>query len=131
VPGQAPLLGWSSYLSASAWAPPWRWAPGARQPAPGGGPRFRPERTLTPPGAPAGWRDLSRIHTRQRKATRSLTLAECRAWLAQLDADGDARDKDLPDLCRFMIGTGVRVGEALAVAWPEVDSPEDCSRPPR
>ena len=36
----------------------------------------------------------------------------------------DARDKDLPDLCRFMIGTGVRIGEALAVAWPEVDLDE-------
>jgi integrase len=69
-------------------------------------------------------RDLSRIHTGRRKATRSLTLDECRAWLAQLDADKDARDKDLPDLCRFMIGTGLRIGEALAVAWPEVDLDE-------
>ena len=66
-------------------------------------------------------RDLGRIHAGRRKATRSLTLAECRAWLAQLDADEDARDKDLPELCRFMIGTGVRIGEALSVAWPEVD----------
>jgi integrase len=69
-------------------------------------------------------RDLARIHTGRRKATRSLTLDECRAWLAQLDADGDTRDKDLPDLCRFMIGTGLRIGEALAVAWPEVDLDE-------
>jgi integrase len=60
----------------------------------------------------------------RQKATRSLTLDECRAWLAQLDADEDARDKDLPDLCRFMIGTGLRIGEALAVAWPEIDLDE-------
>jgi hypothetical protein len=29
------------------------------------------------------------LHAGRRKATRSLTLAECRAWLAQLDADED------------------------------------------
>jgi integrase len=66
-------------------------------------------------------RDLGRIHAGRRKATPSLTLVECRAWLAQPDAEEDARAKDLPDLCRFMIGTGLRIGEALAVAWPEVD----------
>jgi hypothetical protein len=43
------------------------------------------------------------------------------AWLAQLDADQDTRAKDLPDQCRFMIGAAVRIREALAVAWPEVD----------
>jgi len=66
-------------------------------------------------------RDIGRIHTGRRKATRALTLGECRAWLAQLRADETAREKDLPDLCLFMIGTGVRVGEALALAWSEVD----------
>jgi integrase len=29
--------------------------------------------------------------------------------------------KDLPDLCEWMLGTGVRIGEALAVSWEEVD----------
>ncbi len=29
--------------------------------------------------------------------------------------------KDLPDLTRWMLATGVRIGEALAVAWSEVD----------
>ncbi|MHC1559206.1 hypothetical protein ACR9E3_09620 [Actinomycetospora sp. C-140] len=53
------------------------------------------------------------------------------AWLAQLDADEDASDKDLPDLCSFMIGTGVRIGEALAVAWPEVDLDEATVDAPR
>jgi integrase len=66
-------------------------------------------------------RDLGPVHAGRRKPTRALTLAECRAWLAQLEADEAARDKDLPDLCRFMLATGVRIGEALAVAWPEVD----------
>lgn len=66
-------------------------------------------------------RDLGRISASRRKPTRALTLAECRAWLAQLRADKAAVEKDLPDLCLFMIGTGVRIGEALAVAWPDVD----------
>ncbi len=66
-------------------------------------------------------RDLSRISIGRRKATRALTLAECRAWLAQLRADTAAVEKDLPDLCLFMIGTGVRIGEALAVVWPDID----------
>lgn len=29
--------------------------------------------------------------------------------------------KDLPDLCEWMLGTGVRIAEALAVTWDEVD----------
>ena len=29
--------------------------------------------------------------------------------------------KDLPDLCEWMLGTGVRIGEALAVSWEDVD----------
>lgn len=66
-------------------------------------------------------RDVGRINTSRRKATRALTFDECRAWLAQLKADETAVEKDLPDLCLFMIGTGVRIGEALAVAWAEVD----------
>jgi integrase len=32
-----------------------------------------------------------------------------------------ARGKDLPDLCDFLSGTGLRIGEALAVRWSEVD----------
>lgn len=66
-------------------------------------------------------RDVSRIPTGRRKASRSLTLPECRAWLAQLDADQLAQEKDLPSLCRFMLGTGVRIGEALATDWADVD----------
>lgn len=32
-----------------------------------------------------------------------------------------ARPRDLPDLLRFMLATGVRVGEAVAVHWDDVD----------
>ena len=35
--------------------------------------------------------------------------------------DPDARRKDLPDLCEYMLGTGVRIGEALATSWDDID----------
>lgn len=54
-------------------------------------------------------------------AARALTREE-RAQLLEL-VDGNARAvaDDLPDLIRFMLGTGVRVGEALALRWGQVD----------
>jgi integrase len=36
-------------------------------------------------------------------------------------ADKDAVRKDLPDLCNWMLATDVRIGEALAVHWDDVD----------
>jgi integrase len=66
-------------------------------------------------------RDLGRIVTPPARAPRALTPDERRAWIERLDADEDARRKDLPDLCEWMLGTGVRIGEALAVSWDEVD----------
>ena len=41
--------------------------------------------------------------------------------LKQLQEDEKARRRDLPDLVFFMLATGVRIGEALAVVWSEVD----------
>jgi integrase len=38
-----------------------------------------------------------------------------------LDADPYAVRKDLPDLARFLLGTGVRIGEAMGVTWEDVD----------
>src|SRR5207248_2357278 len=35
--------------------------------------------------------------------------------------DERAVEADLPDLTAFMLGTGVRIGEALAVLWYQVD----------
>jgi integrase len=32
-----------------------------------------------------------------------------------------AGQADLPDLVRFLLGTGCRIGEALALTWPNVD----------
>jgi integrase len=66
-------------------------------------------------------RDIARIATTPRRQPRALTPDEQQAWLTLLRADRDASRKDLPDLCEWMLGTGVRIGEALAVSWDEVD----------
>ncbi|WP_344923631.1 tyrosine-type recombinase/integrase [Saccharopolyspora gregorii] len=66
-------------------------------------------------------REVSRIEGGRKKAPRALTLGERQQWLTQLEADEKAVRWDLPDLSRFMLATGVRVGEALAVFWSAVD----------
>jgi hypothetical protein len=47
------------------------------------------------------------------KEARALTAEECKEWVAILDVDEYAKRKDLPDLVRFLLGTGCRLGEAL------------------
>lgn len=66
-------------------------------------------------------RDIGRIATTPRRQPRALTREEREEWIKQLHADPVSRRKDLPDLCAFMLATGVRIGEALAVAWDDVD----------
>ncbi len=66
-------------------------------------------------------RETSRIRNDDKHTPRALTADECVQWLAQLEADRQAVRKDLPDLTRWMLATGVRIGEALAVSWEEVD----------
>lgn len=69
-------------------------------------------------------RETSRLEGGRKKGPRALTLQERIEWLEQLEADDKAKRWDLPDLSRFMLATGVRIGEALAVYWPEVDLEE-------
>ena len=62
---------------------------------------------------------------------RALTAEERKRFLAWMQGRSDdkvqaraqaaARRRDLPDLVTFMLGTGVRIGEALAVRWCDVD----------
>lgn len=66
-------------------------------------------------------RDMSRIPSAAKRAPRSMTAAERNAWLDAMEQSERARIWDLPDLSRFMLATGVRVGEALAVSWDDVD----------
>ncbi len=65
-------------------------------------------------------RDAGRLESRATPA-RALTAEECTQWLMILDTDAQSRSKDLPDLVRFLLGTGVRLGEALGVGWEDVD----------
>jgi integrase len=60
----------------------------------------------------------------QRVKARSLTVEECARWLRQLEADETAVRRDLPDLVRWLLGTGVRIGEAIAVTWDNIDLAE-------
>jgi integrase len=66
-------------------------------------------------------RDLTPLELDRDRTARALTQAEVRGWLATLDADAMAQRKDLPELARFMLATGVRLGEALGVTWDDLD----------
>lgn len=65
-------------------------------------------------------RDTTPLEGAADGSARALSAAELRRWLAILDADDYAVRKDLPDLTRFLLGTGVRLGEALGVCWSDV-----------
>jgi integrase len=66
-------------------------------------------------------RDVSMAQADPEREARALTADECLRWLAIIDNDEHAQRKDLPDLVRFLLGTGCRIGEALAVRWEDVD----------
>lgn len=57
----------------------------------------------------------------KRKKPRALTKSELRDLLGKLDADEEAERRDLPDLVRFFIATGERIGEALGAHWEDFD----------
>ena len=59
-------------------------------------------------------RDASPLEAERRRMARALTLEECVDWLSILDSDEYARRKDLPDLTRFLLGTGCRIGKPWA-----------------
>jgi len=66
-------------------------------------------------------REVERIEARPKRQPRALTMAERLDLIAQLQADEKARRRDLPDMVFFMLATGVRIGEALAGVWSQVD----------
>lgn len=69
-------------------------------------------------------RDVGDLERGDQAGARALSPEERRGWLAILDADPYAVRKDLPDLARFLLGTGVRIGEAMGVTWDDVDLAE-------
>ena len=67
-------------------------------------------------------RDVSNMERSRRPAERRvLTPADALRWLAVVDSDAYAVPKDLPDLVRLLLATGMRLGEALALDWDDVD----------
>ena len=66
-------------------------------------------------------REVSRIAGDPKRAPRALTSVERDTWLAKMEADELAAHRDLPDLTRWMLATGCRIGEALAVTFDEID----------
>lgn len=65
-------------------------------------------------------RDTTAVTT-ARKEVKVLTDREVRTLRAALAADQLAVRADLVDLVDLLLGTGLRIGEALAVRWADVD----------
>jgi integrase len=61
-----------------------------------------------------------RAKTKKRVA-RALTADQVLDFLGKLDTDEEAGRRDLPDLVRFFIATGERIGEALGAHWSDFD----------
>lgn len=66
-------------------------------------------------------RDATKVEGRPVKSPRALTRDEREALYAALSADPVALRHDLVDLTRFLLATGQRIGECLAVRWLDVD----------
>ncbi len=65
-------------------------------------------------------RDAGKL-SQPRKSVRSLTLEDARALLDRIRADERAVELDLSDLVEFLLGTGLRIGEALALRPQAID----------
>ena len=52
---------------------------------------------------------------------RGLTVEERRRLLTYVDTDKTALRADMPDLIRFALGSGLRIGEVCAVRWMNLD----------
>jgi integrase len=66
-------------------------------------------------------REVTPLESGSTKQARALDAKQIAGWLSVVDASEYARRWDLPDLIRFMLATGLRIGEALGVCWPDVD----------
>jgi integrase len=65
-------------------------------------------------------RDVAPISV-QKKIVRALTVGETELLVKRLRADKESKRLDLVDLVEFMLGTGVRIGEACALRVPQID----------
>ncbi|MCQ9386797.1 tyrosine-type recombinase/integrase [Brevibacterium moorei] len=72
-------------------------------------------------------RDIT-LPTRKKKPVQALTVDEVdelraglREWENEPGVHGPARGTELSDLVDIMLGSGIRIGEALALRWSDVD----------
>ncbi|WP_130445323.1 tyrosine-type recombinase/integrase [Kribbella rubisoli] len=66
-------------------------------------------------------REVDTIEAKPKNPPRALATEEVTLLQKTLTTDEHATAADLPDLVTFMLGTGVRIGEALAVLWNQAD----------
>lgn len=66
-------------------------------------------------------RDTTPLELDRDRTAKAMTPAQVRAWLTLLDSNDIARRHDLPELARFILATGLRLGEALGVRWTDID----------
>ena len=69
-------------------------------------------------------RDVARVSTLPKHPPMALTLMQLRDVISWFRADAVAQSRDLPDLVAFLAGTGLRIGEACALTWNDVDLDE-------
>ncbi len=69
-------------------------------------------------------RDVTPLELDRDRIARALSVDELRVWLELVDGSPFARRHDLPELARFMLATGLRLGEALGMTWADVDLTE-------
>jgi integrase len=66
-------------------------------------------------------REIEIVSKQRRKAPRSLNEEERGQWFELLRQDERAVQADLIDISKFMLATGERIGECLAVLWEDLD----------
>lgn len=65
-------------------------------------------------------REVSPVRQARREVS-ALDVGQVRALRTDLAADPRAASVDLPELVDVLLGTGARIGEALAIRWADVD----------
>ena len=73
-------------------------------------------------------RSLGRIQGGRATKAPAFDALQLRDFLARVDGDEQSVRADLPDLVRFLFGTGVRFGEALAVRWRDLNLGDEPQR---
>ncbi|WP_344112090.1 hypothetical protein [Kribbella alba] len=66
-------------------------------------------------------RELGSIEAAPKTAPRAMTDQERQEWFVMLASDERANRADIPDLSLFLLATGLRISESLAVLWEQVD----------